>query len=255
MKIQSQNNKTKHYIDITRAQWQIKSLTTGLCTIACSRWQIDYQIPHCWPFARRIHWWSMVSLTKASNAQCFHGMTSLCETFSLDCTVCSWNSTKSSRDSCSASVIAVRYAIYIGPQNNSTRLHCIEYSNKHSWSGYATWWPLLGLPSCRPPHKWYFDQIQNLTRIGSALVWNMLNWSQRNFAHITTVTLSWHVQNFVVISKVHFKPEHCKIWSNFEFNQNIVSGICARYPIISIKSIQCYWKLVTCRWNLLEPDF
>ena len=52
----------------------------------------------------------------------------------------------------------------------------------------------------------------------------MLNRSQRNFAHVTTVTLSWHVQNFVVISRVHFKPEHCKFWSNFEFDRNIVSG-------------------------------
>ena len=53
---------------------------------------------------------------------------------------------------------------------------------------------------------------------------NMLNWSQWNFAHVTTVTLSRRVQNFVVIGWGHFKPEHCKFWSNFEFDRNIVSG-------------------------------
>ena len=62
----------------------------------------------------------------------------------------------------------------------------------------------------------------------SALVSNILNRSQRNFAHVTTVTLSWRVQNFVVVGRVHFKLEHCKIWSNFEFDRNIVSGTGAR---------------------------
>ena len=64
----------------------------------------------------------------------------------------------------------------------------------------------------------------NSTKIRSALVWNMLYRSQRNFAHVTTGTLSWRVQNFVLIGGVHFKPEHCKLWSNFEFDRNIVSG-------------------------------
>ena len=40
---------------------------------------------------------------------------------------------------------------------------------------------------------------------------------QQNFAHVTTVTLLWRVQNIVVIGTVHIKPEHCKFWSNFEF--------------------------------------
>ena len=61
-------------------------------------------------------------------------------------------------------------------------------------------------------------------KIGNALVWNILDQSQRKFAHVTTGTLSWHVQNFVVIGRAHFKPEHCKICSNFEFDRNIVSG-------------------------------
>ena len=61
-------------------------------------------------------------------------------------------------------------------------------------------------------------------KIWSALVKNMLNRSQRNFAH----TPSWRVQNFVVISRVHFKLEHRNIWSHFEFDPNIVSGTGAR---------------------------
>ena len=65
-------------------------------------------------------------------------------------------------------------------------------------------------------------------KIGSALVSNILNRSQRNFAHVTTVTLSWRVQNFVVVGRAHFKLEYCKFWSNFEFDRNIVSGTGAR---------------------------
>ena len=30
------------------------------------------------------------------------------------------------------------------------------------------------------------------------------------------------MQNFVVIGRVHFKPEHCKFWLNFEFDQSII---------------------------------
>ena len=64
----------------------------------------------------------------------------------------------------------------------------------------------------------------NSIKIGSALVSNILNWSQRNFVQATTVILSWRVQNFVVIGREYFKSKHCKIWSNFEFDRNIVSG-------------------------------
>ena len=39
------------------------------------------------------------------------------------------------------------------------------------------------------------------------------------------VQLLWHVQNFIVVSRVHFKPEHFKFWSNFEFDRNIVCGM------------------------------
>ena len=37
------------------------------------------------------------------------------------------------------------------------------------------------------------------------------------------LTLSWRVQNFVVIGRVHCKPGHFKFWCNFEFDRDIVS--------------------------------
>ena len=42
---------------------------------------------------------------------------------------------------------------------------------------------------------------------------------------ITTITLPWRVQNFVVFGKALFKPEHYKIWSDFEFDRNIINGM------------------------------
>ena len=35
----------------------------------------------------------------------------------------------------------------------------------------------------------------------------------------------WLVQIFVVIGRVDFKSEHCKFWSNFEFNRNITEAL------------------------------
>ena len=55
--------------------------------------------------------------------------------------------------------------------------------------------------------------------------YNMINRSQLNFANVTTVTLSWRVQSFAVISRIYFEPEHWKFWSNFEFDWNTVSGM------------------------------
>ena len=52
----------------------------------------------------------------------------------------------------------------------------------------------------------------------------MLSGSQRNFAHVTTVTLLWCVQNFIVVRWAYFKPEHGKFCSDFEFDWNIVRG-------------------------------
>ena len=58
----------------------------------------------------------------------------------------------------------------------------------------------------------------------NVLVHNIFGWSQ-HFTHITTVTLLWCVQNFIMISWAYFKPEHCKIRSNCKFDQNIVRGM------------------------------
>ena len=64
----------------------------------------------------------------------------------------------------------------------------------------------------------------NSIKIWSDVIKIKPNWSQRNFAHITIVTLPWHVHNFISIGREHSKLGHLKFWSNFEFDRNIVSG-------------------------------
>ena len=71
------------------------------------------------------------------------------------------------------------------------------------------------------PWNHSFAQVR-LMKICIVLVHNIFNRSQQNFAHVTTVTLSWSVQNFVVIGWAHFKPEHCVTLSNFKFNRDTV---------------------------------
>ena len=61
-------------------------------------------------------------------------------------------------------------------------------------------------------------------KIQNALVWNILDRSQRYFAHVTTVTLSWRVQNIVVTGRVYFTLECFEFSSNFEFDRNRLSG-------------------------------
>ena len=61
-------------------------------------------------------------------------------------------------------------------------------------------------------------------KIQNALVSNILDRSQRYFAHVTTVTLSWRVQNIVVIGCVYFTLECFEFSSNFEFDRNMFSG-------------------------------
>ena len=72
-------------------------------------------------------------------------------------------------------------------------------------------------------------RIRNSIKIWIYLVWIKLYRLQQNFAHITMITLLWHVGNFIVVSTVHFKTEHCIFWSNFEFDRNIVIGMGAWY--------------------------
>ena len=61
-------------------------------------------------------------------------------------------------------------------------------------------------------------------KIQNALVSNRFDQSQRYFAHVTTVTLSWRVQNIVVIGRVYFTLECFEFSSNFEFDRNMLSG-------------------------------
>ena len=74
-------------------------------------------------------------------------------------------------------------------------------------------------------------------KIQNALVSNILDRSQRYFAHVTTVTLSWRVQNIVVIGVVYFTPEWFEFSSNFEFDRNMLSGTGAWYQPYSALSI------------------
>ena len=116
---------------------------------------------------------------------------------------------------------------HVGPMNLAIRGSTISWSPQTviyleytvQCDGVAV---LLGCDSCHfikivmsypcfweawhPSHKRYFDQIQNSIKIGSSLIYDMPNRSQRNFSHVT----------------------HCKIWSNFKFDRNIVSGTGAR---------------------------
>ena len=65
-------------------------------------------------------------------------------------------------------------------------------------------------------------------KIQNTLVLNIRGRSQQYFAHVTTVSLSWRVQNIVVIGRVYSKLEHSEFSSNFEFDRNMLSGTGAR---------------------------
>ena len=58
--------------------------------------------------------------------------------------------------------------------------------------------------------------------------------SQWYFAHVTTVSLSWRVQNIVVIGPVYSKLERSEFSSNFEFDRNMFSGTGAMTPTLQI---------------------
>ena len=61
-------------------------------------------------------------------------------------------------------------------------------------------------------------------KIQNTLVYNIRGRSQRYFAHVTTVSLSWRVQNIVVIGRVYLKLKRFEFSSNFEFDRNMLSG-------------------------------
>ena len=71
-------------------------------------------------------------------------------------------------------------------------------------------------------------------KIQNALVSNIFDRSQRYFAHVTTVTLSWRVQNIVVIGRVYFTLECFEFSSTFEFDRNMLSGTGARKRWLNI---------------------
>ena len=74
---------------------------------------------------------------------------------------------------------------------------------------------------------------------------NEIDQSQRNFAHITTVTLSWCVQNFFVIGSAYFKLEHSKFVSYYEFDRNTISGTGAWHDLL----VRGYFHHLPWIWN------
>ena len=72
----------------------------------------------------------------------------------------------------------------------------------------------------------------------------LLDRSQRYFAHVTTVTLSWRVQNIVVIGRAYFTLDCFEFSSNFEFDRNMLSGTGAR------SYIECCMILCLCHLYL-----
>ena len=52
------------------------------------------------------------------------------------------------------------------------------------------------------------------------------------------MSLSWRVQNIVVIGRIYLKLERSDFSSNFEFDRNMLSGTGARYALIQ-KSCMC----------------
>ena len=87
-------------------------------------------------------------------------------------------------------------------------------------------------------------------KIQNALVSNILDWSQRYFAHVTTVTLSWRVLNIVVIGHVYFTLECFEISSNFEFDRNMLSGTGARLVNVSMHHSALKVKMICTRLNI-----
>ena len=68
----------------------------------------------------------------------------------------------------------------------------------------------------------------------------------RDFAHVTTVTLSWRVQNIVVIRRGYFTLECFEFSANFEFDRNMLSGTGARSTLLMINSL---WPGGTIQWH------
>ena len=76
-------------------------------------------------------------------------------------------------------------------------------------------------------------------KVQNTLVSNIRGRSQRYFAHVTTVSLSWRVQYIVVIGRAYSKLEHFEFSSNFEFDRNMLSGTGARAASLAV--LWCAW--------------
>ena len=115
--------------------------------------------------------------------------------------------------------------------------HRWEVGSRYKWPGAR-------------PTKHISMKIQN------ALISSILDRSQRYFAHVTTVTLSWRVQNIVVIGRVYFTLECFEFSSNFEFDRNMLSGTGASnaevnvFPCHDIMLLFHLYLSQTVFWNL-----
>ena len=58
------------------------------------------------------------------------------------------------------------------------------------------------------------------------------------FSHVTTVSLSWRVQNIFVIGQIYLKLERSEFSSNLEFDRNMLSGTGA----------WCHWRSHEGQW-------
>ena len=96
-----------------------------------------------------------------------------------------------------------------------------------------------------------FRSIRNSVKIWITLIQNVLSRTHLNLAHVTTVSLSSHVQNFVVIDQICDEQEHCKFSLNFDFDRNIVSVTGARIlpNMQQITPPQVAWMKLTKFWK------
>ena len=85
----------------------------------------------------------------------------------------------------------------------------------------------------------------------------MLNWSQQNFAHITTALLLWDVQKLIVIGWICNEKAHCKVSLNFEFDQNIISGTRAWFKKITAMLSTSHFisvPIIKCKCTKFGPE-
>ena len=84
-----------------------------------------------------------------------------------------------------------------------------------------------------PNHnKEIWEFVRNFTLLVPVPVPLTVFWSNlcSSLRHTQSITIKfWRVPNFVMIGGEYFKTEHFKLWSNFEYDRNIVSGTGARH--------------------------